>query len=215
MTQTAEKIRYEDVFVDAGTVIALEPGGFAVRRGNLRVVARRAVSCLVEPEVGDRVLLASPDDACFILAVLEREAGKAARVVLDGDLEVRLPKGRFAVSSQEGIDLATAKEAALVAGRLAVNAVKADVVVEAMSFLGSRVHAEIERVKLVAEHFDSVLDRLHQRIKRSYRFVEETDQVRADHLDYIAKKQVRVHGHDAILTADQLVKMDGEQVHIG
>jgi hypothetical protein len=39
--------------------------------------------------------------------------------------------------------------------------------------------------------------------------------VRARQIDYVAEKNVSVRGHNTLLTAEQLVKLDGEQVHLG
>ncbi len=55
-----------------------------------------------------------------------------------------------------------------------------------------------------------------QHIKdRAYRFVEEMEHVRAGSIDYAARENVRFHGRNALVTAQQLVKMDGEQIHMG
>ena len=50
-------------------------------------------------------------------------------------------------------------------------------------------------------------------MKRSYRAVEETDQLRAGQIDYVAKETLSLHGENALLTAEELVKVDGEQIH--
>ena len=68
---------------------------------------------------------------------------------------------------------------------------------------------------LVTETLDSVLDRFSQRVKRSYRTVEETDQLKAERIDYTASSTMSLHGENALVTAEQLVKVDGEQIHLG
>ena len=70
-------------------------------------------------------------------------------------------------------------------------------------------------VKAVASTVDSFLGRLSQTVKRAYRFVEESEQVRAQSLDYAARDNVRLHGKNAVITAESLVKMDGAQIHMG
>src|SRR5690349_16712662 len=65
-------------------------GGWTVRAGGRAWPATPALSCLVEPEVGDRVLcctLDGPEGAsCHVLAVLARPAGGALRLRVDRDL---------------------------------------------------------------------------------------------------------------------------------
>ena len=205
-----------EVVQEIGTVVAAGEGEWTVMSGGGHHQARRAVSCLVTPEAEDEVLLALVGDRrAFILAVLERREGSAIRLEADGDVALRLRKGRFSVAAQEGIDLATAKEASVVAGALRVNTSDASVRFDRLGYLGRFVQAEVERVKLVAGSLDTVLDRLWQRVKRSYRYVEEVDHVRADQLDYAAKKNAHIRGRNTLVTAEELVKVDAEQIHLG
>ena len=215
MSSAAEKIQFSEAFLEDATVVGREGSAFAVRAGNRRLDARRATGCLVEPEEGDRVLLAWLGDERFILSVLTRPAGAASRLSVEGDLELRVPAGRFVVASQDGIDLTTAGEANVTAAELNVNAVRGKLFVETLEALGERVEASFSHVKVVAERVDQVFERLHQRVARSYRFVREMDQLRAAHLDYRAEKTARVHAENAVITADEVVKVDGAQVHIG
>jgi hypothetical protein len=150
-----------------------------------------------------------------VLSVLEREEGAPGNIVADGDLNIKLPRGRLGVAAQEGIGLASAKGVSVVSASLEVNAVDASVGAQRLSFLGSIVRAEIEKVKLLAGSFDSVLERLSQRVKRSYRTVEESEHLRAERVDYVAKKTMSLRGENTLVTAQELVKVDGAQIHLG
>ena len=217
MRQLARAREQTAAFQEAGTVVSVEQdASLSVRTGLGTYRARRAFSCLVEPMVGDVVLLSGlPDGACYVLAVLEREADAPARLVADGDLEIRLTQGRFVVAAQEGVDLISAKEVTVAAGGLRVTADEGNVVFRQLSVLGSFVRAEFDRIKVLAESCDTVLERLLQRVKRSYRFVEEHDQVRAAQIDYAAENNASIRGENTLVTAKDLVKIDGEQVHLG
>ena len=216
MNNLATKIDPSRVFQEGGAVLRLEGPCILVETTSGTYRARRAVSCLVAPEPGDRVLVAALEDGTvYVLAILEREAGHATAISVDGDLTVQLPNGRFSVAAQEGMNLISGKDVAIVTGGLEVNAVRGSFAVEHLSFLGTFLQANIEKAKLVAGSLDSSLDRLSQRVKRSYRFVEEIDQVRADQIDYAAKKSLSLHARNAMVTAEELVKLDGEQIHVG
>lgn len=208
-----------DVEQEVGRVTGVEGALLAVSVDGAAHTAARAVSCLVAPEPGDFVLLAvvsgSTPTRRFVLAVLEREAGAAATVAVDGDLSFKVPHGRFTVAAQDGIDLIAAREMSVVSGRLNVNAVDGNVVFQELSYLGKLVRSEVERVKSFAQTVDVVMDRFTQQVKRSYRTVEELDQVRADSIDYVAKKTLSLRGDNTLMTAKQLVKVDGEQIHLG
>jgi hypothetical protein len=87
--------------------------------------------------------------------------------------------------------------------------------VESLSYVGTVVQAQIEKAKLAATVLDTSVERLTQRATRAYRFVEEFEHVRAERLDYAAKKNLSLHAENALVTAEQLVKIDGSQIHLG
>jgi hypothetical protein len=103
----------------------------------------------------------------------------------------------------------------VVSGAVRVNAVDGNVVLERMSFVATLFRAELESAKLIGKTFDSLLERFSQRVKRSYRVVEESDHLRAAQIDYAAKKSMSLHAENALLTAEELVKIDGDQIHLG
>jgi Protein of unknown function (DUF3540) len=217
MNNLARKLDNEALSQEIGRIAGARDGGlFAVYVEGGEYRAKRAVSCLIEPEVGDTVaLLTTQSGACYVTAVLEREAGAAGRIVADGDLEIQLRAGHFSVAAQEGVNLLSSKGVAIVAGSLRVNAQEGNVVLERLSFLGAFARAEVEKIKVVAGSLDQVLDRFSQRVKRSFRKVEELDQVKAEHIDYAASSSMSLHAQNALVTAEELVKVDGEQIHVG
>ncbi len=217
MNNLARKLENGALSHEIGQVTATREGGlFAVRTEAGEYRAKRAVSCLIEPEEGDTVaLLTTPAGSCYVTAVLEREAGATGRIVADGDLEIQLRSGHFSVAAQEGVNLLSSGEVSIVGGSLRVNAQEGNVVLERLSFLGAFARAEVEKIKVVAGSLDQVLDRFSQRVKRSFRHVEELDQVKAEHIDYAAKSSMSLHAQNALITAEELVKVDGEQIHVG
>lgn len=205
------------VVEETGRIVALRQDGAAVvRTATGEHEARRAVSCLVAAEVDDLVLVArSSREGAFVLAVLARDPAAGTTVAVAGDLDVRLTSGRLRVAAQEGVDLIVARDVNVAAGGLRVNAAEGHVVLQSLSFLGDVVRAEIDAVKLLAGRFDAVVERLSQRVQRSYRTVTETDQVRAQRIDYTAEKTMSLHAEHALVTAEELVKVDAEQIHLG
>jgi len=120
MNNLARKLENDALSHEIGRALGPREGGlFAVRTEAGEYRAKRAASCLLEPEVDDTVaLLTTQSGVCYVTAVLEREAGATGRIVADGDLEIQLPAGQFTVAAQEGVTLLAAKEVAIVAGGL-------------------------------------------------------------------------------------------------
>jgi len=216
MKNVARIVSAEQVFEEVGRVISVEGRGARVRTNSGDYAAKRAASCLLEPAVDDVVLLAlTPTGTNYVLAVLEREEGAKATMKLDGDLELQLPKGRFTVAAQDGIDLLSSREVAVTSESVKVTAREGSAVLERLSLLGDVVRAEVGKVKLLASTLDSIVERVSLKAKNVYRHVAETDQLRAERIDHSAKCTMSLHAGNAIVTAEELVKVDGEQIHLG
>jgi hypothetical protein len=214
MRAVATKANQESVIQEAALVVADDP--IVVRAEGVEYRAERAASCLMKPAAGDEVLVALlPDRRAFVLAVLTRPEARGAELSVEGDLRLRAEGGRVELSSSEGISMATPRGISMVAGSVSVRAVAATLASEAITFVGKAVAGELDRVKLVARTFDSIVDRFTQRAKRAVRIVEESDHLRAERIDYAAEKSVTLHGENALVTAKQLVKVDGGQIHLG
>ncbi|NUP13019.1 MAG: DUF3540 domain-containing protein [Polyangiaceae bacterium] len=216
MQSVAKKLSQSAIYEQRAVVVALDPSALVVESDTGRYRAKRAVSCLVEPEEGDLVLVACGEDGTsHVLAVLERQKASASVISAPGDVVVRSHAGKVQIAGSEGVDLVTPKEANVVANAVSIHAERGNLVVDAMSAVGSLFHADIDKVKLVAKSLDHVLDRLTQRVKASYRTVLELDRKRAKNVDHVAEGTMKVHARETVMTADALVKMDAEQIHMG
>lgn len=215
MTNLAIKRKLLPIFQQYGYVTAVGDG-ITVQTELSCCEASVAPSCLLTPVVGDKVLLVGDtqgDD--YVLAVLERAVGQTATLQFPGNTEIIAASGTLTLSSRDVLALASTLELSLTATTLRAVAISGDVVVENMSFVGGAWRSCIDSVKSVGRTFDSVLERCHQRVARSYRQVEEIDQVKAGQIDYQADTSLQLHGKYALLTADELVKIDAEQIHLG
>jgi hypothetical protein len=209
MESVARKIEVKAVFQQFGEVLAAEGAAITVRTPLADIAAKRAASCLLDPAAGDRVLLAIEEDGdAFVLAVLEQST-PGATISVDGDLTLRSLRGRVSVAAQEGVDIVSATAARIMAKAVEVDAM------DALSLLGGVVKAELGRVKLYASTLDAFFERVRQHSKYSHRTVEELDQVNARHLDYAAQESAHLRGENTLVTAHHLVKVNGEQVHVG
>lgn len=177
---------------------------------------RRAVSCVVQPEVNDLVLVSlSSLGGGYILAVLEREQGAKATLSFDADVDIKTDEGSLSIASKQGIDLASPQEINLVSSSLGISSSKGEINIGRLSFLGNFFEGSLETVKLLARAFDSITDRFFRRTKRSYRFVEDTDQVKTGSINYIADKSLMLRGTFAQMTAKEDVHIDAERINIG
>jgi hypothetical protein len=215
MNNLAHRIDAGAAVQEIGTIVRADAPGFVVRTEHGSLRALRATSCLVEPRLDDLVLVAATADGrCFILAVLSREQGAGAEIAVDGDLSVAAG-GEICLAARDGLKLRSGDAVDVAAAAVSVNAGEASVVFERLTYVGRLLQSEVEKVKSFAGALDMVIDRITQRVKRSYRSVEELDHLRAERIDYEADKSMTLHGETAVVTAERLVKVNGEQIHFG
>lgn len=216
MQNLAKKLDTAETTQLSGYVVRVEGRGVVIRYEGGERRAAQAVSCMIDPVLGDRVLfVALADGSAFVLAVLEREEEGAATVSMDRDLTFRVPNGRFDVVTKEGVGLVSTGSVSIITPELDVKAVDGRFSIERLTTLSRHVLAEVVNAKIVAGAIDSVVDRVSARIKRAYRTVEELDQLRAGRIDHSAEKSMHLSAEDALVTATELVKFDGEHIHLG
>jgi len=169
--------------------------------------ARRAASCLLLPQAGDRVWFAGDlVQGLYVTAVLERRGHAEARARLPAGGHLESADGRLRLcASQMGLEADTltlrAREAAASLGRL--------------NAAGREATWAFTRVKLVADLFESFCERVQQFARWSQRSVEGIDQVHSRHIDYRAEQTLQLHGENVVASAGHLMKVDGEQIHMG
>jgi hypothetical protein len=217
MRNLAKKQEYrQEVFQELATVVGIAGRTVAVRTEAGELELQRAASCLLQPAAGDLVLIAvTPAGQGFVLAVLERLEGTPSTITLDGNLDIKLPNGRLGFAAQEGVSVASGKDVSVVSGAVQVRAVEGNVALQSFTFLSTLFRAELEKAKVLGASLDTLFERLSQRVKRSYRVVEESDQLRAERIDHVAKGTMSLRGANTLITAEELVKVDGAQIHLG
>ncbi|WP_437763085.1 DUF3540 domain-containing protein [Sorangium sp. So ce281] len=209
-----KKLARPEAYLETGSVERVG-ATLVVRLGASSCEARRAKSCLVAPDVGDKVLCAIEPEGVYVLAVLDGREGAPTKLATDGDLVVQARGGRIAVCASERVDIVGAREVAMTGAEVHVRAKKGAIAIDELGFFGRLVQAEVTKIALVAQEADTILTRLTQRAKRVFRFVEEIDQTRAGTVDLRAQNLIGIRGENAIISARVLAKVDGEQIHLG
>ncbi|MBX6372850.1 MAG: DUF3540 domain-containing protein [Acetobacteraceae bacterium] len=187
-----------------------------VEAGSARLPARRAVSCLVEPEPGDLVLLGGGAERPYILAVLERRSTAPLRLAVQGDLEIAATAGRLALRGETGAEVASPAAVTITAGdELTVTGRRARLLLDEVVHVGRSLAAHIGSLKVVGEALETLMGRILSRARRSYRFVEEGDHLRSGTIDHRAEGTLHLRGANALVTASTIAKVDAGQIHLG
>ncbi|MFM0250240.1 DUF3540 domain-containing protein [Paraburkholderia sediminicola] len=199
-----------------GIVLAILPEDMLlVECGGARLPCRRAFSCLIAPEAGDRVVVNHGDrQHSYVLAILERTAVGNARIRIDGDLLLESTHSVHVRAAQQ-IHLHSESELQLRSGRLELVANEAELVAEKTAFHCTELHGRAGALRLIGKTLETVVERIVQISKTSFRTIEAVDHVRAAHIDYAATESARLHGKHTLLTAERLAKIDAQQIHLG
>jgi hypothetical protein len=70
-------------------------------------------------------------------------------------------------------------------------------------------------VRVIGRVYEAIVERLVHLSKTAFRMTEGIDQVRASHIDYQATEMARLHGKNTVVTAQDLIKADASQIHMG
>lgn len=185
-----------------------------VEAGSGILKSRKAPSCLIEPRSSDLVLLYGDRDGdAYILAVLERDRGGRTSLVFEEGLSIKIQNGDFKVAA-ENIQFA-GREFSLSTAEIRIDSLKGRVRIMDLSFLGKALNSQVRRIRWAAEFCDSVVNRLSQRVQRSYRFIEDFEQTRAGRVLCLVKNTLFMKGKQSIITAEKRIKMDAEKIHLG
>jgi hypothetical protein len=201
--------RRDRVHHSIGTVIAILRDDVFLITGDdgALLTCKRAFSCLVAPAIRDRVAICgSSSRHGYVAAILERAAGSETAIRIEGDLRIE---------AFGDVRVSAASEIALEGERLAVVTHDAELTAAKSTFVCDELEGRIGLVRLLGKTIETVVDRIVQISKTSFRSVDTVDHLRAAHIDYAASESVRLHGKNTLLSAEHLSKLDAEQIHLG
>lgn len=202
--------------LEVGRVEQSLEGGWLVRTDGAMVVVKRAAACLLEPAAGDLVLLShGPQAEAYVLSVLERQAGKAGRLSYAGDLAVAAQGGRLTLTGAEGLAIASDKDLAVAAERITVAAQEGEARIGFFSTISRFLTTQAEQISIAAEAWDAVVLRLTQRLGFHQRFVSEAEEVQAASLRQLVDGTLTLHAKNTNVVAEEHVKVDAGQIHLG
>lgn len=191
---------------------------FAISSDSGIVAAQKAVSCVILPEPGDYVLLSVDAGArCYVLAVLQRDSERASgqNMVFDGPVNLHVAGGDLSLTSDRSVTMAANEDIVCAADRLDVQAEQAKARVGSLQLIGRVVKNQMERVVSVARFVENTFGQVTQRMKNSYRYVEEHDETQSNTTRQLVEESVTVQAKNAYHLTEEVVKIDAEQIHLG
>ena len=191
-----------------GCVRMVEHGVAFVETGGLVRGSVRAAGCLIEPEIGDTVLVyTEPDGTAYILSVLVRAGTGPAVLPLPDGASFRAGDGGFRIESPD-VTVAAGKN-------ISVSAPAGKAAFGTLSVRGAALDTVWNSVKSAARTVDSAAERVVQTCTRLYRTVEEFEESRIGRLRCLVSGLLFFRSKDASMDAERTVKINGEKIHLG
>lgn len=182
-----------DLDLRTGKVKLIANGSYWVEVSQTLQRAIKAVSCVIEPQIGDTVLLfAEYDDRNYILSVLSRETESPAEMIFDKGVSIKSPEGEMRIEAKQAV----------------VN-------INRTFVAGSTLCAKWDKVKTAAKSIETSADRWIQRLIRSYRFVDEFEESKIGRLRYLVKEMCSIKSKRTAITSEETVKIDGSKIMLG
>jgi Protein of unknown function (DUF3540) len=175
------------------------------------------------------------DPNAKILIEIDAETGRIVLSALAGDLALAAPNGNIELSaggsvrvhSHENVELESgdgAERSSLVLGgavaklkatALQMAARKVDLGFVETSFAGESLRATIDEAKVGFGRLETVAERLFERARSVFRQVEDLHQLKAGRIRTLVKEGYFVRTGHASIEAEEDMKIDGKQIHLG
>ena len=194
-----ESVVTQAVVQSMGEVERNRDGHVVVSTGHGLLQARLAVSCLVQPECGDTVLVALRGRQAYVLAVLERSS--------DAPVAMQLPRSA-SLSVQGDLRLQAS-------GTVSLQGETVEAVAQRISLVGKAVHWLADTLESTAHRIKQVADLWTVQAKSHHRHVEDMEMVRAGHIDVRAEQVMHLNAGHTVVKSRELVKIDGKQIQVG
>ncbi len=218
MSNLAEKIEHHQPQLTYGSILERSEKSFTVRTDSGDWTAEKAFSCVVQPEKGDYVLL-SIDDAshCFVLAVLQRnpDLPPGQDIVFEGPARIHVVNGDLALTSDQGMTLAAEEDILCASDQIEVQALRGEIQIGTLTFLGRAVRSQVDRVVSVAKSVERTCEELVQRMKSSLRYVDGHDESQSRSSRQLVEETLTVQSKNSYHLTEEVVKIDAEQIHLG
>lgn len=204
------------VEIEYGTVQGGAKNSFVIHGEAGIFTAKRAFSCVVNPEAGDKVMYSRDEHhVCHILAIIERPTHQHATLSFPGNVSIDSPHGQVSILGQTGVQLTSADSLDMVTDQVNVIARKGLLNINDATLTGGQVTSHIASVTTIAKSIDTVAERLTQKLKHSFRIIDGVDQTKAGDVLTTIKNLFSLRSRQSAMLAKKDIKIDAQRIHMG
>ena len=170
-------------------------------------MGQRAVSCLVNPESGDLVLVSRSYREIYVLSVLEREGSEQSEITLGFN-------GPLKVSSPEQITIRS-HSAHWVNCVTSVSTGKLSVAATSMDALSEEVTLHSSAIKMISRSLDVISDRISRNARTLISMVRGNEVRQSNQLTEQVINTHMQQSKQTVVDARKDLRMNAERIHMG
>ncbi|MBF7729560.1 DUF3540 domain-containing protein [Pseudomonas sp. N040] len=174
-----------------------------------------ALGCLLQPALGDRVLVSLDGEEGYILSVLERSQPQSAELRVAGDLRLHLPSGALSIETRDGLLLDAGPTLAVQAESSVVQFAEASLSVGTLTVTGEQADSHWIEHNLQAHRASEQATFHSAEYADSWRKVEGHEEVEAGSMRQRVARDWSISGETLDLFADITVALDAERIKLG
>ena len=179
------------------------------------VVAKVSFSCLVQPIVGDSVLIAgSESEGFFILSILERSESQAMSLVFPENAVMKSLNGSIIMSAKDTI--ATQSDKAVIKSNEVIHdSSKAFVNYDDLNANSEEAVVNVKKLSLMSDLVTTMARNVINKFKTYVRKTEESDAVNCGQMQRDVKGIYSMNSKYTVMLSKKDTKIDGQHIHMG
>lgn len=177
---------------------------------------KRATSCLVEPQLGDLVLIChlGTGRISYINAVLQTTVTDSARIQLPGNVTLTTSADRLVIDAN-AITLNGTESLQLTTSHMQMTAAAASLRVSHLRSWSETIETHATKATLAVATLISQIGTAISRLRDSIRKVDGLDEVHADRSRLLVTGQHKVEAEHVSVNAKGYVRIDGKKIDLG
>lgn len=188
--------------------------GFQVCIQNERFNATLAASCILRPNIGDKVLIvALPESTAYILAVLE-QASAEQTFQFSKHLTIHTDENASIITA-EHLELQAEQHLSLTSPELSLYAAKGKAEITQWHYKGDFLQQSVRHISTQAHLVETVTESTHLQAERSFSQIADLQHEMIGRVRTLVQQDYRLDCEYADIFAEQDVKIDAEQIHLG
>ena len=220
MNSSAEKII--PIHADTESVVR-QCSVIAVESNNAMVVningksrrAKRAFSCLVDPQAGDLVICTeNANGMVYVLGIINRPVTQKMRLSFPADTDIQVNRGSLNIHSTDSVSIA-ATSVNCFSKKVIHKSNEAIIAYDTVTARGKDLQASYKTVRLISNLINTMAHQVIDRFKGYIRSTEDHDMVKAGQITRTAEGLHIMDAEHTIMNSKKCTKIDGEKILMG